>query len=234
MLISKAWIKSRLILCGIYFSKIPLLTSDQLIAKIEDQFIRNANGVLHIGAHLGQERQRYFESGIKVIWIEAIPEVYEKLQTNISRYPNQTAMNALLGYKNNVSVGFNLSSNELASYSNNGFGSELGFDKLHMVSQITLPMKRLDDFFTTQTLADYDHWVIDVQGAELLVLLGSGSLLEICNSLLVEVSTRQVYQSGATWGEIQNYLHRFGLVPLYSPDASSHENILFYPCAKVA
>ena len=36
-------------------------------------------------------------------------------------------------------------------------------------------------------------------GAELDVLIGAGSLLEICNVLQVEVSTREVYKGETSW-----------------------------------
>jgi hypothetical protein len=96
-----------------------------------------------------------------------------------------------------------------------------------MQSKISLQMTRLDSIFSTETITDYEHWVIDVQGAELLVLKGAGSLLANCKSLLVEVSTRQVYNGGALWHELESFLVANGLNPLWQPEAESHENILF-------
>lgn len=140
MLVSRLRLKAQLSRYGIYFSANSLITGDQFISRIDDEFIGKSKGVLHVGAHLGQERQRYFNIGTKVLWVEAIPSVYEKLKTNISEFSNQSAINALLGDQNNVTVEFNLSSNELASSSIFRFGRELGIRKIKMKSQIFLPM----------------------------------------------------------------------------------------------
>jgi FkbM family methyltransferase len=213
---------------GIYVSRLPIVSNEQFVAKIENEFIRNSRGVLHIGAHLGQEGERYFQSSAKVIWVEAIPDVYQQLVNNISRFPNQIAICALLGDQNDVKVDFNLASNDLASSSVFEFGSELGFKRIHMQSKISLRMMRLDSLYTVETIADYEHWVLDVQGAELLVLRGAGNLLRTCKSLLIEISTREVYEGGASWAEIEYFLSQFGLMPLWQPKKQSHENILFY------
>ena len=213
--------------CGIFISRNPIVTGEQFVTKLENEFIKKSRGILHIGAHLGQEGDRYFQYRTKVIWIEAIPSVYEELRENISGFQNQEALCALLGDENNVTIDFNLSSNSLASSSIFNFGNDFGFKNLQMQSKISLLMTRLDSIFSTETITDYEHWVIDVQGAELLVLKGAGSLLANCKSLLVEVSTRQVYNGGALWHELESFLVANGLNPLWQPEAESHENILF-------
>lgn len=213
--------------CGIFISRNPIISSEQFATKLENQFIKKSRGILHIGAHLGQEGDRYFQSRTKVIWIEAIPSVYEELRKNISGFQNQEALCALLGDENNVILDFNLASNSLASSSIFNFGNNLGFKNLQMHSKISLQMTRLDSIYTAETIADYEHWVIDVQGAELLVLKGAGNLLANCKSLLVEVSTRQVYDGGALWHELENFLIANELIPLWQPEDESHENVLF-------
>jgi FkbM family methyltransferase len=203
------------------------VSSEQFATRIENEFIKKSKGILHIGAHLGQEGKRYFQYGIKVLWVEAIPTVYEKLRVNIGGFPNQEAVCALLGNEDNLMVDFNLASNGHASSSIFNFGSELGFNKLYMESKISLPMTRLDSLYDAETIANYDHWVVDVQGAELLVLEGAGNLLRHCKSLLVEVSTRQVYEGGSSWSELEKFLVGIGLMPLWQPKDKSHENVLF-------
>lgn len=212
----------------IYVSRDPIVSNEQFVTKIENEFINKAKGILHIGAHLGQEGERYSQNSAKVIWVEAIPHVYEELVKNTSHFPNQISVCALLGDQNNLMVDFNLASNGLASSSLFKFGNELGFKNISMNSKITLPMTRLDNLYTSESIAEYEHWVLDVQGAELLVLRGAGNLLRNCKSLLVEVSTRQVYEGGVTWQELEKFLSEFDLIPLWQPQKRSHENILFF------
>ena len=96
-----------------------------------------------------------------------------------------------------------------------------------MNSQILLRMKRLDRIYDLEDLANYQHLVVDVQGAELLVLKRAGKLIQNCKSLLVEVSTLQVYRGGVLWKELVNFLSDFDLMPLWQPGNQSHENIIF-------
>lgn len=234
MLNSKTLIKFQLSICGNFLFRVLLLSSYQSTAKIEGDFNRNTKESLYVGAHLGQGRLRHFESEIRVNWIKAILEVDENLQKHISRYANQAAINVLLGDQYYLTLRFNLTSSGFSLPSINDLGTETGLKKLRMFSQIALPMNNLDDISTTQTLDVYDHQVIDVLGVKLLTLLGSESLLELCDSLLVYVSACHDYQNGATWDAIDNYLRKFSLFTLYWPDASCHENILFYRRVKVA
>jgi FkbM family methyltransferase len=224
----KSWIISTLGRLRIYISRVPIVSSQQFVTNIENEFIKKTKGVLHIGAHLGQEGERYFQNSAKVIWVEAIPRVYEDLVKNVSRFPDQIAVCALLGDQNNLMVDFNLASNGLASSSLFKFGNELGFKNIAMKSKIELPMTRLDNIYTPESIEDYEHWVLDVQGAELLVLKGAGNLLENCKSVLIEVSTRQVYEGGVSWKELEKFLSEFNLIPLWQPQEHSHENILFF------
>lgn len=62
-----------------------------------DIFLKEVNGVIHIGANEGQEREHYKKYGLqKVLWIEADPEAFKKLKKNISQYKNQIALNYLV------------------------------------------------------------------------------------------------------------------------------------------
>lgn len=69
----------------------------RLYAGPFDSFLKEVNGVIHIGANEGQEREHYNKYGLqKVLWIEADPEAFKKLKKNISQYKNQTALNYLV------------------------------------------------------------------------------------------------------------------------------------------
>lgn len=68
--------------------------------------MKQAIGVLHIGAHYGQESSYYYQNGLKVIWVEALPDIFKKLQSNISCYENLIAFCALVGDKNLIDNDF--------------------------------------------------------------------------------------------------------------------------------
>jgi len=204
-----------------------LIPQNSLEQRINTAFVKRSAGVLHIGAHKGQEAQFYDDNSAAVVWIEAIPAIYEKLKLEISRFPQQMAIQALLGNANLDKVSFHIASNDAMSSSIYEFGSELGFADLSMSSVLSLPMVRLDSILSESFLTKYSHWVLDVQGAELLVLAGAGKLLDSCHSINIEVSTREVYKGGTTYDELTDFLKERNLVPLWEPSEHSHENVMF-------
>jgi FkbM family methyltransferase len=186
---------------------------------------QQADGILHIGAHYGQEAERYYKSGSRVIWFEGMPDVFETLSHRIKIYPNQTAILAVLGDSNRL-VNFNVTDNQGQSSSVFSLAKGHRFPT-KIVSEISLQMKRLDDILTPLDLADFSHWVVDVQGAELIVLQGAGELLTNCYTLEVEVSTYETYTGGARFEELDSFLRERGFLPLWEFAKNSHGNLLY-------
>lgn len=71
-------------------------------------------------------------------------------------------------------------------------------------------MKKLDTILKDQKISadGYDHWVIDLQGAELLALKGSEKSLQYCKSMSVEVSTVDIYDGGVVRDELCYWLKK--------------------------
>lgn len=212
---------------GVHISKKVQWNAFDLIYEIHENYLSSTAGVLHIGGHWGQESSKYHSLGKKVIWIEPLPDVYAKLLLNISLYPEQKAICALLGNENKKNVLFYYADNNGASSSLFDFDTEANFGKLKMTNTIDLEMKRLDSVFAIEELKEFTHWVIDVQGAELMVLQGAGKLIDSCKSLFIEISTRNVYIKGSKWSEIKMFLNNSGFVQLWNPIIGSHSDVLF-------
>ena len=227
----KVAVKSLIGKFGFVLSKKQKSSIENLETRIHASFVKRSGGVLHIGAHKGQEAHWYNQNSASVLWIEAIPEIYNMLIQNIAIFENQKARLALLGDINQESVPFHISSNDSVSSSIYQFGSELGFVGLSMTKTLYLPMVRLDSVLSVTDAASYPHWVLDVQGAEMNVLKGSADLLDQCHSIFIEVSTREVYKGGVLFQELEEFLAERGFIPLWNPLKMSHENVIF---AKVA
>lgn len=209
---------------GIYFSKQPA-KYDLLKSDIRENLLSNQKGVLHIGAHLGQEAKEYSDKDLNVIWIEASEATFSKLERNIVHFKKQKALNFLLG-DSNKHVEFYEASND-ASSSIFRFGKDMPHKHLTMISTQKLKMQRLDSIFDEKQIERYKYWVIDVQGAELLVLKGAGDLLTIPTVIEIEISTREEYLNGAKYSDIDNLLTQYRFRPLWSPGKFSHENIFY-------
>ena len=198
----------------------------QVVNSLREKIILNSEGVLHLGAHEGQEAAYYFKLGVKVIWIEALPEKHKILLHNISKFSNQKSILALLGSKKGL-IKFNVSSNDGQSSSIYNFGNDIQFKNLNMENHKMLTMKRLDSLLSEKAIVKYTHWVVDVQGAELEVLKGAGKLLDYCYSLQVEVTSRDLYRGGANAQEVINFLLLRGFINIQEHKIGYHEDLLF-------
>ena len=65
-------------------------------------------GILHIGAHTGEENEHYKELGIRsALWVEAQPDIYLQLIKNVEQ---KRALNAAV-WSTEIEMKFNVSDN---------------------------------------------------------------------------------------------------------------------------
>ena len=187
-----------------------------------------SRGVLHIGAHFGEERFIYSELQKPVLWVEAVPEYFNQLRFNLENFENQEARLLLLSDEERI-VNFYIASNDGASSSLYKFSEKNGFEKtgLKMETSVQLKTTRLDKALNQEEFSKFDHWVVDVQGAELAVLKGAGEFLKYCNSIQVEVSRREVYVGGTKYSELVDFLIRTGFVQIWEAHTGEHTDVLF-------
>jgi len=140
----------------------------------------------------------------------------EALHRNIAPFPNQHACCALLG-DSAREVDFNIASNFGGSSSVFAFGPYAVGDKslwpdtnLQMQKTISLRMQTLDSLISEKEIdpRKYDHWVIDVQDAGLLVLEGATRSLSFCKAVSLEISTVEVYTTEHYNGKSSNFLRQ--------------------------
>ncbi len=65
----------------------------------------------------GRKLELYAQYGLSVVWIEPIPEIFEKLQSNLTDVPGQIALKGLVTDLDNVEYQFHLANNNGASSS---------------------------------------------------------------------------------------------------------------------
>jgi FkbM family methyltransferase len=190
-----------------------------------EQIYKSQPGILHVGAHRGQEAEMYAKVGARVLWFEAMEDIFEELVQNISLYPDQKAFLALLGDQEQT-VPFHTSNNDGVSSSIYSFEDDYN-PQIQMISSSELRMKRLDSLVPASEMQSYSHWVVDAQGAELQVLQGAGKLIDFCYSLDVEVSTFELYKGGTKLKDLDLFLREQGFAPLWEPPESSHQDLLY-------
>ena len=140
--------------------------------------------------------------GKSVIWIEANPVIFKELRKNLREFRFQNCYQGLLHSKNNLILDFFLSTNDQASSSIYDFSKKFKEKKIffqdkkrkiEMYDKIKLKTITLDNLISLQklNLENFNHWVVDVQGAELEVLRGGVNLLCSVDYVCVETGFNQ-------------------------------------------
>lgn len=170
------------------------------------------SGVLHVGANVGEEADVYIELGMKhQIWIEANPEIFEKLKENIQFNPNAVAYNFAAGDIDMDNVTLHVSNNASQSSSVLELGTHIiEHPDVHYEKDVVVPMRTIANFFLPEELGDIDFLNIDVQGFELNVLKGIGDKISNFKAIYLEVNKDFVYRGCALIQDIDNFLGNFG------------------------
>jgi FkbM family methyltransferase len=176
-------------------------------------FVTRARGVIHIGANDGQERDFYAKNGLEVLWIEALPEVFDRLQANLKDFPQQQAVCALVTDVTDEEVEFHVANN--SQHSSSLFpmqAHKILFPDIEFTHTVKLRTIKLADLLEREgvRLDRYDTLVLDVQGAELLVLRGAGRCLHHFQFVMLEAADCQAYQGACLLGELDVYLKQQG------------------------
>lgn len=186
-----------------------LIPFDWLFAKYG---IRTSD-VLHLGASTGQEAEAYHRNGVKrVIWVEAVPSVFEKLRKHVARY-SDIALEACLSDVDDGIVMFHVASNDGQSSSLLEFGTHsVEHPSVTYIDDIQLTTSRSDTLLQKFgiVLGEGCFLNVDLQGAELLALKGMGRLLEKFRWAYIEVNEKELYVGCPLVNEIDDYLATFG------------------------
>ena len=173
-----------------------------------DKYRMNIKGIVHIGAHYGEEIQEYVDNGIQKI------TVFEPLSRNFDvltkRMQNVNAdiqgHQVALGSKKGTATMF-LSSNEAQSSSilkpkqHLELHPDVSFDGTEEV-EVSL----LDDY----DIGESNFINIDVQGYELEVFKGGTKTLEKVDYIYCEVNRGEVYEGNAMVEDLDEFLSTYG------------------------
>jgi methyltransferase, FkbM family len=175
-------------------------------------FLRRISGLIHVGANAGQERDLYAKFNLNVLWVEANPEAFEKLQYNIKTYPSQIAVNSLITERDDVDHIFHIANNDGESSSIFELHDhKIIWPNVKFERDIRLKSITLDSLINKlkKPITEYQALVIDTQGAELLVLKGATKLLRSLQYIRVEAPDFESYAGCAKIGELVEFLKKF-------------------------
>jgi FkbM family methyltransferase len=178
------------------------------LIKLNEKYNLKLKGVIHIGAHYGEEYDTYTKLGIKnIIFFEPLSDNFRILSEKIGN--NAILVNKALGSENRQ-IEMNVETNNesqsssilepvihLAQY------PWIKFDKKETVNMATLDSELKD-------IERYNFINIDVQGYELEVFKGAIKTLENIDYIMSEVNKDEVYKNCARVEEIDEFLWFYG------------------------
>jgi FkbM family methyltransferase len=176
-------------------------------------FLREVSGVIHVGAHTGQERELYAQYGLQVLWIEPLEELYGELQRNIAHLSDQKAVQALVTDCDGGEYSFNVASNAGGSSSilnlkqHADIWPDVTYTRTVAMRGTTLPQLLAKHRIDSRA---YDALIMDTQGSELLVLRGAASLLAGLKYIRTEVADFEAYENCCQLADIESFLAGYG------------------------
>ena len=186
------------------------------IKKVNNKYKEYAKirGVIHIGAHMMQERNAYLRCGLdNTIWIEGNKNIYEKI-CKLVKNTNERVFSYVVSDKDDEEVDFNITTNNGQSSSILKLGQRHLIEHPNVLVSKTVKTKtrRMSTIIKSNNIQieNYNFLTLDVQGAELLVLKGFGNLLNKFDFICSEVNADYLYKDCALIGEIDDYLLSFG------------------------
>lgn len=166
-------------------------------------------GIIHIGAHYGEEISEYISNGIQdIILFEPLSENFDILSERVKNLnANIEGYQIALGSKKGT-VTMYVSDNEKQS-------SSILKPKVHLTHHPhvkfplteTVDVHLLDDY----DCKNYNFINMDVQGYELEVLKGGSKVLKQVDYVYCEVNRDEVYEGNAYVEELDNFLFHYGM-----------------------
>jgi len=195
------------------------------------RFLHCVSGVIHVGAHAGQEGLLYNSCGVRVLWIEANPDIFTKLSENIRRFKNQRAVQALVTDRDDGEYQFYISDNGGASSSalvpkkHKDVWPQVNFTKVTSMKSVTLSslLKREEI-----NPSDYQALCMDVQGAEMLVLHGAQTILPFLKYVKLEVADFESYEDCCKIQDVAQFMSRNGFVEIWRSKFAGKEGVGSY------
>lgn len=178
------------------------------VAELSKVWGLNPHGVLHVGAHQGEEATDYERFGwLPVIWVEAQPLLADKLQRKLDPRMH-SVMNATIWDQDGIKMKFNLASNSQSSslLALGTHGSD--YPDVLYTEEIEVTTQRLDTLLVEREVPNFVN--LDIQGVEGKALRGLGRRLEAIDAIYTEVNREEVYLECTIVKELDDFLRDAG------------------------
>lgn len=178
------------------------------LENLKEKYNLKIKGVLHIGAHVGQEYNTYERLGVEnVMFFEPIPSTFQRLKENVGE--KAILLNTALG---NIEGEVEMFTETI----NQGQSSSVLQPEYHLIQhpniqfngRETVKITKLDNFINDKE--KYNFINVDVQGYELEVFKGGSEYLKSIDYIMTEVNRAELYKGCAQIGELDEFLSEYG------------------------
>lgn len=167
-------------------------------------------GVIHVGAHHGQEMKDYEAGGIKdVVFVEPCKETFLKLKENVG--DKATCFNVACGETSGQMVLHKEKAN--GGMSNSLLQPAIHLDHypdIQFIDTEVVDVRPLDSL--PIDFSRYNFLMMDVQGFEKFVLLGAKEAIKGIDYVMTEVNIQELYRGCTMLSELEEILSDFVIV----------------------
>lgn len=175
--------------------------------ELKAKYNMNISGIIHIGAHYGQEVSDYIENGVSnIILFEPVKNTFKILCQRMENLNVDIKLH-------NIALGSSVKKTMMYISDNEGQSSSILQPVLHLSHHPDVYFPDTEEV-NVDILDNYDcnnHNCIcmDVQGYELEVLKGASKTLKNINYVYCEVNRDEVYENNAYIENIDEFLNYY-------------------------
>jgi FkbM family methyltransferase len=191
---------------------------------VQQKLMLNApNVIFDIGANRGDTAIKYSNlfPTAKIYAFEPFEETFKKLKNNVKDYPNINIYNFAIADtigETILHINKNEDTNSILSSSKIGLSSD---DQVKTIGQTIIKTDTIDAFCLSHKIDKIDILKMDIQGAELMALIGAKKILaeKKIDLIYTETYFRRQYNNQPLFHEISKFLADYGyyLQDLYAP-----------------
>lgn len=178
------------------------------LAALFAQHRLEARGVIHVGAHEGQELPLYRQMGFRsILLVEANPAVFARLAAAAGALPGVELAECALCDREGSAVLHLASFDQSSSLLRLKVHREI-YPEIEECGRLAVPARTLDGLLAERPggAAAFNLLVLDVQGAELLVLHGAEGVLPALDAVVSEINFAELYEGCALAEELDGFL----------------------------
>lgn len=180
--------------------------------KIVRKYGIQPRGVLHLGAHIGEEAKEYHRLGVQdVLWVEANPDLMDTLRGNVEPLGHRV-FQGVVSASPGLQVEFKITNNmQSSSYLSLGTHAR-HYPDIEVIQTVAMETTTVEQIYRELGIAAaaFDFVNLDLQGSELDALVGMGPLLDQFQTVYTEVNKEPLYANCPLLPELDRFLREHG------------------------